>query len=569
MLRIVTLVALVFVSSELYIQSVVAFDETSERAKGQYLIRKAIEPARGTIYAQDISMSGPEEPPGIRPLATNRLTYSLSVVPNNLEDASKAARLLAPWAEIPEEELYQKIHNDRLYLPPLRRGLSEEEKEQLTELNLRGMLLTEEQDRYYPEQTLASQLLGFVNAEGIGNYGVEQAYDEELKGSGGEVIAERDVRGRILAPENQLPVVDGASLVLTIERNVQGFVERTLAQALTEFEADSGSIVVMDVRTGGVVALANLPDFNPNTFRETAADPWKFLDPVLNAVWEPGSIFKTLVMASALDHDVVEPSTEGVFSNVVAVDGYAIHTAEDKAFGRETMTQVLENSDNVAMVWLADKLGTEKMYEKLVQFGFGQPTGIDLPGEEGGTLPKGEDWRAIHRATISFGQGVAVTPLQLVTAIGALANGGNLLQPHIVDYLADSTGAKVTDIEPKVVREQVITRETSAEITEMMVSVVENGHGKRAGVPGYKVAGKTGTAQIPNPDGGYFEDRHVGGFGGFFPADRPQFAMVVKLDNPKTVRFAESSAAPTFGKIAQFMLNYYRIPPTVPLEPTP
>lgn len=568
-LRIVTIVALLFVSSELYVQSVVAHDETALRAKGQYLIRKAIEPERGLIFARDFSMGDGGETFGLRPLATNRLTYSLSVVPKNLDDRHEAAQLLAPWAELSEEELFQSINNDRLYLPPLRHGLSEAEKDELTALDLPGMLLTEEQVRYYPEQTLASQILGFVNAEGVGNYGVEQAYDEELKGSGGEVVAERDVKGRILAPQDQLPVVDGASLVLTIERNVQGFVEQTLAGAIQEFEADSGSIIIMDIETGELVALANLPDFNPNTFRDTADDPWKFLNPTLNAVWEPGSIFKTIVMAAALDENVVEPTTEGVFSNVVAVSGYQIHTAEDKAFGRETMTQVLENSDNVAMVWLADLLGTERLYIKLAGFGFGTPTGVDLPGEESGTLLDQADWRDIHRATIAFGQGVAVTPLQLVTALSVLANGGHLVQPHIVDYLANDAGTMVTDIEPPVVKDQIIRPETSAEITDMMVSVVENGHGKRARVPGYKIAGKTGTAQIPNPQGGYFEDRHIGGFGGFFPADRPRFAMVVKLDNPKTVRFAESSAAPTFGKIAQFMLNYYRIPPTVPIEANP
>ncbi|MBI4175106.1 penicillin-binding protein 2 [Candidatus Berkelbacteria bacterium] len=556
----------------LFVRSVVAHELSLEKAEQQYLVRKQIAPHRGKIYARDGARTTTETvslPETImQPFATNERTYALAVVPRNIKDTAAMVEALAPWLpDSSPDDLFAQMDNDKLYLPPFRHGLSEEEKNQLAALHLPGLLFIEEEDRYYPEGSLASHLLGFVNAEGTGNYGVEQTYDAELRGSGGEVLAERDVRGRILTTRDQLPVRDGETLILTIDRTVQAFVEQTLTKALATYEATSGSIVLMDVQTGDLIALANQPDFDPNTFGSLASDEqFRFLNPSISAVWEPGSIFKTIVMAAALDHGLVEPDTEEVFSNVVIVGGEDIHTAEDKAFGRETMTQVLENSDNVGMVWVADQLGNERFGTALEAFGLGKPTGIDLPGEISGYLRPWDRWRDINRATMAFGQGVSVTPLQLTTALAALANGGQLLQPHIVAEIVAADGTVVARHTPKIINDHVISPETSLKITGMMVSVVENGHGKRAKVPGYKIAGKTGTAQVPNPDGGYYDDRHIGGFGGFFPADQPRFAMVVKLDDPKTVRFAESSAAPTFGEIARFVLNYYRIPPTEPVE---
>lgn len=566
--------AIVFVFTlvgiRLFVSAVLAHPETLAKAEDQYLVRQQIDPHRGVIYARDAAaaLAHPDDPmAALVPLATNRRTYALSVVPRNLLDPAAAADALLLWLPgASRAELIAKFDSDALYLPPLRRGLSEDEKNQLAALKIRGLLLLEEEERYYPEGELASQVLGFVNADKIGNYGIEQRYDAELRGTGGEVVAERDVRGRLLSLAAERPVADGVDLVLTIDRNVQGFVEETLARAIETYQADSGTIVVMHVKNGAILAMTSRPTFDPNTFRNVpVVEQSRFLNPAISAVWEPGSIFKTIVMAAALDHDVVEPETEGVFGNVVQVGNYEIHTAEDKAFGRETMTQVLENSDNVAMVWVGNQLGNEAMGETFATFGFGEPLGIDLPGEVGGYLPPVADWRDIHRATLSFGQGISTTPLQIAAAMAALGNGGRFLQPHLVKELHYPDGSVVV-IEPAVRNEAVISAVTSAQITAMMVSVVENGHGKRARVAGFAIAGKTGTAQIPNPDGGYYEDRHIGGFAGFFPADDPQFAMVVKLDQPKTVRFAESSAAPTFGEIAAFLLNYYRIPPTEPVN---
>lgn len=557
---------LLLIGIRLFVKSVVAHETLSVKAQQQYLVRKAVEPRRGTMYASDAEAAtilGAEDERTWKPLAVNERTYALSVVPKNIKDKSGAADWLTQWTKLPREELLQKLSSDKLYLPPLRRGLSEAEKELITQEELPGVFLTEESQRYYPEESLAAQIIGFVNADGEGAYGLEAKYDEDLRGSGGEVVAERDVRGRLLTEQHFQPVRDGSHLVLTIDRNVQGHVEATLEKAIATYEADAGTIVVMDVQTGGIVAMANYPDFDPNEFNTLKTEEQgRFANPAVSAVWEPGSIFKTVVMGIGLEAGVVEPDTEGVFGSSVTVGSATIHTAENKAFGRETMTQVLENSDNVAMVWLADKIGSQRLFDGLRRFGFGQATGIDLPSEASGYLPKVTNWRDINRATISFGQGISATPLQMTSAMATIANGGKRMQPHLVQKIVGADGAIIKEFAPTITDEYVLSPQTAVKLAGMMVSVVERGHGKRAKVIGYPIAGKTGTAQIPDPKGGYEDGAHIGGFGGFFPADNPRFAMIVKLDRPKTVKFAESSAAPTFGEVAHFMLNYYRIPPT-------
>jgi len=245
---------------------------------------------------------------------------------------------------------------------------------------------------------------------------------------------------------------------------------------------------------------------------------------------------------------------------MVTVQGYKIHTAQDKAFGRETMTQVLENSDNVAMVWVSEKMENSQMYQYFENFGFGKKTGIEMDTETPGLLRPLAQWRPVNKATAAFGQGISITPLQMISALGTIANKGKLLKPKIVDKIIYSDGKE----EPVTTQEvrQVIKEDTANKIVAMMVSVVERGHGKKAQVEGYKVAGKTGTAQVANPAGGYFTDRSIGSFGGFFPASDPQIVMLVRLDNPKNVEFAESSAAPLFGEIAKWLVNYSKIAPT-------
>lgn len=332
-------------------------------------------------------------------------------------------------------------------------------------------------------------------------------------------------------------------------------ISRSGATALSEIAAVARPVIL---------AMANSPTYNNNEYELVKSeDNSVYKNSAIADIWEPGSIFKPIIMGIAMTEKLIEPSTEGVFSNMVSVTGYEIHTATDKAFGRETMTQVLENSDNVAMVWVGDKIGTDKMFEYMEKMKIDKKVGIDLDTESQGKLVERKNWRDVTRATTTFGQGFALTPLKMIQLYATLANGGKMVLPHIVDTIINDRGEE-QKIETKEL-DQIFDKETTQKVTDMLVSVVEKGHGKKAGVPGYKIAGKTGTAQIPNPEGrGYLEDGHIGSFAGYFPANNPKYALLVKLDTPQTVKFAESSAAPTFGIIAQWLLNYEGILPDQP-----
>ena len=284
-----------------------------------------------------------------------------------------------------------------------------------------------------------------------------------------------------------------------------------------------------------------------------------FLNGAAQKLFEPGSVLKPITMAAGLEMGVITPETTYTDPGSIKVGSYVIYNYHQQKYGEKTMTEVLENSDNVAMVWLSQQIGEESFYEYLKNFGFGAKTGIDLETESEGKLLELKQWRPIHLATISFGQGIAVTPIQIISSYIAIANKGEFLQPYIVDKIVEPSG-KVIQREPKKIR-RIIKEETAKTITEMMVSVVKKGHGKKAGVEGYQIAGKTGTAQIPDPEkAGYLEGINIGSFAGFAPANDPKFVMLVKIDKPKNMEWAEASAAPVFGEIAEWLLNYFEIP---------
>jgi cell division protein FtsI/penicillin-binding protein 2 len=352
---------------------------------------------------------------------------------------------------------------------------------------------------------------------------------------------------------------DGDKVVLTIDRAVQDFVEQKLRAAVDRFHAKAGSVIVMDPYSGEIIAMASLPDFDPNNYGEVKNYDF-FTSQAISSAYEPGSIFKTIAMAAALNEGVVTPDTTETFGAYVEVDGQKIWTATRQAYGRETMTQVLENSDNVAMVWVIQKLGKDAFYRYLRAFGYGVQTGVEMENEATGFVKSKHNLPEIDFVTMSFGQGIMVTPIQFVTSLACVANGGKLIQPHIVKKIIRENG-KEEVTQSKVIRE-VLTPKTARQVGEMMVSVVENGHGKQARVKGYNVAGKTGTAQVADENGVYSYSKHIGSFGGFAPLEDPRFVMLVRLDEPQGVAWAEESAAPLFGEIASFLLKYYQVPPT-------
>ncbi|MDO8512046.1 MAG: penicillin-binding protein 2 [bacterium] len=435
----------------------------------------------------------------------------------------------------------------------------------LKNLNLPEIRFEKFYDRYYPEETLAAQVLGYVRQEGIGikgEYGIEGAMNDVLQGRSGFMASERDVIGRLISVSSMdlKPAEDGADIVLTIDRIVQTYAESVAKQGRDKFSAEKASIIVADPYTGEIKAIANYPTFDPNYFGDVRDISVMRNNAILD-VFEPGSIFKPLIMSIAIDLGLVTPNTTMNDAGALKVGKYIINTFNGKHLGVITMTQILEQSNNVGMVWVAQKIGAEKLFEGLRHFGIGDKTGLPLTGEAARALPLPDTWSEVKLDTISFGQGVVVTPMQMLVSAMAVINGGQLLEPHIIKEIRYSNG-NVDKTQVKLIR-QVVSPESATKVSAMMTSVVENGVGALAKVKGYYVGGKTGTAQVVESETGrYSADKKIISFFGFAPADKPKFAVLIILDNPKGLSFASGTAAPMFHDLASKLLNYYMVPPT-------
>ncbi len=443
---------------------------------------------------------------------------------------------------------------------------------ELQQANLPGIEFREIADRYYPEETLAAHVLGIVREDGAearGEYGIEGALNDILQGRAGSLKAERDVIGRWISigGTNLRPAEDGADVVLTLNRVVQSIAEEVAKNGRDRFDAERATVIVMDPSTGDILALANYPTFNPNVYGDVRS-----VDVLRNAsvsdLFEPGSVFKPLVMAAALDLGLVTPQTTMEDRGKLRIGGFTIDTYDGKHHGTITMTQVLEQSNNIGMVWVAQRVGAERLFTMLRRFGIGDRTGVPLEGEAAQSLPPPSGWKDTRVATVGFGQGVVMTPLQILAANAAIVNGGKLLEPHILKEVRFPDG-RVEREATRVVR-QAITPKISAQLTAMMTSIVENGVAKLAHVPGYYVGGKTGTAQVVDPaTGRYATDKKIISFIGFAPAEKPRFIALVKLDNPAGLSLASGTAAPMFRDLATRLLKYYRVPPTRPVVSDP
>jgi len=522
---------------------------------------------RGDIYIKDNDSTDliDQSKAGLFPVASDLELYELNVIPKNIKEKEESAKKIAEIIGEKQEDIFTKINNSKPYLPPLKKRLSKETADKIASLKLKGVFLTGQYSRFYPEKEFLSQVLGFVDFDGNGKYGIEGFYDGLLKGEGGTVTGVKDNLGRVIKIKQSEPGKSGADIVLTIDRSIQYMAEKKLKEGIDRYGAEGGSIIIMDPSTGGILAMSSLPNFDPNKFNEVNKDNQSvFINPATGQNWEPGSIFKPLVVAGAIQNNLVQPDSkpspeEGGFSNSITVDGYEIHNAMDKPYGFETVTQILENSDNIGMVWIANKLGNEPLSKFIQSLGFGLKSGIDIAGESPGQVRPARTWKDVNRATISFGQGISVTPIQIIQAYGVIANKGKLVKPHLLDRVVLPSGEDEKFKNQELV--EIVSPETAKKVADMMVSVVVNGHGKPAQVDGYRVAGKTGTAQVPKQEGGYEENTFIGSFAGFAPADDPKFVMLVKLNKPKHVQWAESSAAPIFGEIADWLLNdYLKVP---------
>jgi cell division protein FtsI/penicillin-binding protein 2 len=353
--------------------------------------------------------------------------------------------------------------------------------------------------------------------------------------------------------------IDGSDLVLTIDRTIQFVACDRLHKAVERHNADGGSVLIMDAESGAILAMCGSPDYDPNKYSEVK-DVSVYNNPAIFFQYEPGSVFKPITMASALNEGKVGLETTYLDKGSVQIVPHEIKNSDLKAYGIQTMAQVLEKSLNTGVVFAMKALGADEFRRYVKLFGFGEETGVELMTEVNGDISSLSKRGEIYSVTASFGQGIAVTPLQMVRAFGAIANGGSLMRPYIIDEIRRSDGTRQVT-EPYEIR-RVISQRSSVILGNMLVSVVENGHGKRAGVPGYYVAGKTGTAQVPRSDGkGYEKDITIGSFIGFAPVRNPRFVMLTRIDHPRDVQWAESTAAPLFGEIAKFLLQYLNVPP--------
>lgn len=541
--------------ARLFYWQIVRADFLQSQADNQHFTDTKLDAERGNIFFSDgsiLTVSNPVFnlyglPKEISHEQKILVSYSLAKIFSQSDDIDSLAKLFL-----------NQLEQD-LYWVSLKKNVSIEQKKQIDKLSLKGIGFDQSSSRFYPEGSSSAHLLGFVNSDGRGNFGLEGYYDGELKGISGLVRHEKDALGLPILIGNFLTndARNGKNLTLYVDRSVQFIVEESLKAGIQKYGAKAGSVVVMDPGTGGVLAMASFPSYDPTEYFDYPKEYYR--NSVVADQYEPGSTFKVLVMAAAINEDSVKPDTHcDNCAGPVSIGGFSIRTWDNKYYPDSTMKDVIVHSDNTGMVFAARKLGLDKFYSYLDNFGFGQSTNIDLQDESSPDIRSKDSWREIDLATASFGQGIAVTPIQMVTAVSAIANGGNLMEPHVVKGVADESKSFV--IKPKVVR-RVIKDATALAIKEMMVAAVEEGEAKIFRLKGFRVAGKTGTAQIPVA-GHYDANKTIASFVGFAPADKPKFVMLVRFDEPSASIFGAETAAPTFFEIAKQLLLYYKIAPT-------
>jgi cell division protein FtsI (penicillin-binding protein 3) len=436
---------------------------------------------------------------------------------------------------------------------------------QLADLHLAGIGFLPVAKRYYPAGPVASQVLGFVNVDGVGTTGLERQYDTELSGTPGERTIEMSAQGQEIAGGKQIvrEPQPGSSLVLTIDRDLEFQAQQYLRSAVKENGAKGGTVVVMDPRSGDIYAMATYPWFDPNAF--ATFDASRFVNRAVTDTWEPGSVNKTITAAAALGSGSVTPTETFRVPGTRDVEGYTIHDAEPHGVEEMTLGDIIAHSSNVGASLVADRVGNHGMQQAFTRFGFGSPTGVGFPGEAAGLMPAPDQWTDLTRATVSFGAGVAVTPLQMASVYATIANGGTWIQPRLVAATIDATGARQDAPPPATHR--VVRRSTAEMLTRMLAYVVQDGTGDQAQITGYQVAGKTGTAKKLDASGHYVH-RYVASFIGFLPAASPRVVVAVIIDEPKTV-YGGVAAAPLFQQVARYAIQRLGIEPAPPVALPP
>jgi cell division protein FtsI (penicillin-binding protein 3) len=518
--------------------------------------RRTIEitPKRGIIYDRNM-----------RPLAMSVPVQSAFAAPGEVKDAGMAARLLSNALGMPAEEIREKLESGASFVW-LKRKLEPAKSEAVQSLNLKGIYLQEENQRYYPKRELAAHVVGFVDVDEKGLGGIEHEYDELIRGKAEKVIVMADARQHWF-DGGEAQREHGANVVLTLDEKIQYIAERELARLIAERHAPGGSVIVQDPNTGAILALANWPKFNPNAAVNVPTEARK--NRAISDIYEPGSTFKLITLAAAFDQGLIR--ADEVFdceNGAMTVGGHLIH--DHKKYGMLTVADILANSSDVGAFKIALRLGSPKFYDYIRAFGFGTPTGVDLPGESRGLLRRLDHWGSYSIASVSMGQEVGVTPLQMITAVSAVANGGYLHKPFVVQEIKHGeqelpVDSSTDNSEPR----RVIRAETAATLRHLMEGVILHGTGVKARLDGWTAAGKTGTAQKIDPaTGRYSRTDVIASFIGFAPINNPAVVILVSVDSPAGYPHGGGDvSAPVFKRIAEQVLPYLDVPRDVPSNP--
>jgi len=575
---------IILIVGQLFYIQIIQHNYYLQKGLEQRAVSQEVEPERGRIFAL-ASENGQE----LYPLAINKVYYEVSVNPSKITRPQNVTDILVEILELDEAEVLSKIKKENRYYELIAKDVSREKVEELKsafellKLDINKDTSDDEQLktteevgvnfiknvlRFYPDKEIGAHILGFLGygEDGysrVGKYGLEGYFEKELAGFSGQIIGETDVQGGLLADNAGQPVEDGADLILTIDRTVQYTACKALEKAVVRYDAQSGSVIIMESKTGAIRAMCNYQSFDTNEYSQVES-PDIYNNNAVYYSYEPGSVMKAVAMAIAIDDGKVTPDTtyndEG---EIKFANSKSIKNAGNQVYGLVDMKDVLALSINTGIVEATSQVNNKIFEDYMKKFGFGRSIDISISQESNGDIISlSHDKADIYKATASYGQGITVTPLQMLNAVNVIANRGNLVQPYIVQEV-DYPNGEVEKFEPITLR-QVISKSTAAQLSAMMVNVLDSdeSHVDKARVDGYYVAGKTGTAQVYNPQTSrYYSDKFIHNFVGFAPNDNPKFTMIVKLDYPTAALYSADTAAPVFGEIAQFLLEYYQVPP--------
>ncbi len=502
---------------------------------------------RGTIYDRKMSE-----------LAVSIPVTSIAAYPKRLKNPAKAAASIAKPLKINRRSLQKSLKSKKSFVW-IKRQATPREVALVKQLNIEGIGFVPEYNRFYPQKTLAAQVIGFTGVDGEGLEGVEHYYNRSLKGVPSERTLLRDAFGhRIVSDDKEIPDFSGQNLILTIDQSIQFIAEKTLEDTVRQYEAGGGIVIVMEPKTGAILAMAQYPDFNPNAYRKFKTDHWR--NRAITDAIEPGSTLKIFSAAAAIKYGGLSPNSIFFCENgSYRIGSKVVH--DTTSHGWLSLQQIIKYSSNIGAIKLSEDIGPQSLHKTLTQFGFGRKTGFDAPGETPGSLSHYRKWTRMDTSAIAFGHGVAVSPLQLVTAVSAIANNGVLVKPYLVSQITDQSNRIVQTFAPREVR-RVISGDSARAIRNILRTVVaEGGTGAQAALDGYSVCGKTGTAKKIGEDGTYSNENYIASFIGFTPCEDPAICALVIIDEPRKAYYGGIVAAPAFRRIAQETLNYLNVHP--------